>query len=795
MSNTYTDTDWATGKPVNFKLPEEPVRQEYERVLVSDYGYPKDVLDIKVGIPMGSATKECDIAVYDSPRKDNIIGIVETKKPKDKTGLGQLKSYMSATSTCIWGVLTNGSTTTYLSKGQGGIIEETPSIPHYGQTGAAVLTFATLKKPNNLKWTFRHIMYQLYANSDISRKEKQGAEMVRLLFCKMADEDKAQLNPKYVPEFQIKANETASDLQARIKSLWEYARDVYVGGQIFGRDEVLTIDDTSLLLVVRYLQAYSVLNTDQDVVGNAFEIFAERQFAGDRGQFFTPRDVVKMAVSMVNPKRGDKILDPACGSGGFLISAYNHITQGIPQSNLRTRISIAQSSLFGIDRDPDLVKICKAQMAIIGDGKTNIVRANTLRQHGEWDVSAQARMTTNGNLNQFDVILTNPPFGSKIKVDEKEILKHYDLGHKWQNLGDDWQQSNKTQTRPPQVLFIERCLEMLKPGGKLGIVLPDGLLGNTGDAYIRKFILDKAVVLAVVDCPTETFAPHTPTKTSVLILQKLPAQTPSNIFFAIASECGHNKRGTPTGKSDFAKITATYNQHLTSDRVPQNWFGFYADRKLDKRRILVPRYYDPLIIKEIASFDDKQWDMVSMQNLIAKSAIEISGISGCPTSLEYDARGEIRFIRTSDVSGFEVGEHAQIKIPLDVWETNKASQDLKIGDILFVKDGDDKIGNCAILIDETDLKISVQSHFHKIRSLTIDPYLLLWALNTPIVEKQIRQRVFSQSTLKTIGIRITELVLPLPKDDKEKERIATETKQCIVSRRKAWLKMRATMPK
>ncbi|MCG8623208.1 MAG: N-6 DNA methylase, partial [Proteobacteria bacterium] len=378
---------------------------------------------------------------------------------------------------------------------------------------------------------------------------------------------------------------------------------------------------------------------------------------------------------------------------------------------------------------------------------------------------------------------------------EKEILKHYALGHKWQNLGDDWQQGNKTQTRPPQVLFIERCLEMLKPGGKLGIVLPDGLLGNTGDAYIRKFILDKAIVLAVVDCPTETFAPHTPTKTSVLILQKLPAQAPSNIFFAIANECGHNKRGTPTGKSDFAKIATTYNQHLTSGSVPQDWFGFYADRELDKRRILVPRYYDPLIIKEIASFDDKQWDMVSMNDLIVQSAIEISGISGCPTSLEYDARGEIRFIRTSDVSGFEVGEHAQIKIPLDVWQANKASQDLKIGDILFVKDGDDKIGNCAILVDGTDLKISVQSHFHKIRSLTIDPYLLLWALNTPIVEKQIRQRVFSQSTLKTIGIRITELVLPLPKDEKDRKRIAAETKQCVVSRRDAWLKMRATMPK
>lgn len=796
---TKKEKDFATGKAINRAHPEEVVRQEYENILHFDFGYPKECIDINVPISMGVSRKSSDIVIYDNPKKRNIIGIVETKAPKQTVGREQLESYMSATSTCRWGVWTNGDELKVAVRDiETGEItfDRAYPVPRYGELDANIREFADLRPASNLKWIFRLISNRLYANTNLARTEKQGAEMVRLIFCKLVDEYEIR-GTKNVPAFQVRQREDDSETRERINSLWEKTKKGAVGQPIFHENEKIEIDDYSLQVIVSSLQGYSLLQTDRDIVGEAFEVFSERQFAGEKGQFFTPRFVVKMVVSMIQPTAVEKIIDPACGSGGFLISALSHITSE-KQIDDEEKKRIAEHCLYGIDKDPDLSKICKAHMSIIGDGKSNIVTADSLKATNSWDNHAKSKLLKDGKLIKFDVLITNPPFGSKIKVEQRHVLQQYDLGHKWRRQGNLWEKTTETKPTPPQILFIERCLEFLKDGGRMGIVLPDGILGNQRDSYIRQWIESKAEILAVVDCPVETFMPHTGTKTSVIIMRKHKNSSnlrDRNIFFGIAEHCGHTPRGKPIikgndeSKEDFTSIARNYH---AKSKSKSNYLGFYRSNLSDG--ILVPRYYDPRILKEIRTLKKTgDADMVSIGELQKKREIEVTNLPASVKSEEYDLHGDIRFVRTSDIAGYELYERPQKMVSYETYLLYKEGQDLQINDILFVKDGDNKIGQTAILLDEHDRRILVQAHFKKIRAIEIDPFLLLWLLNTAIVRKQIRQRVFNQSTLSTIGERIDELLLPLPKNKKRKETIIREVRSLVSHRRMNLRKLRELM--
>lgn len=775
--------DFATGKHVDLKKPEERVRQDYEKILHEDYGYPLERMKTEVPIKMGSSRRFCDIAVYD--KQGNIIGIVETKAPKiaAKDGKEQLKSYISATATCRWGVWTDGVEMECARRNpKTQEIQFSPAftVPRVDEQDVEIKDFDRLIPASNLKWIFRRINNRLYANTNLPRTEKQGAEMVRLIFCKLTDEYNIR-RTKQSPNFQVMINEQPNQTRRRIQKLWEDTKKKQTATAIFSDDEKITIDDYSLQLIVSSLQEYSLLKTNRDVVGDAFEVFSERQFAGDKGQFFTPRAVVRMVIEMIDPKQHESIIDPACGSGGFLIAALNHITQEVKDENEKR--DIAERCLYGIDKDNDLSKICRAHMSIIGDGKSNIVTADSLKSPLEWDNAAKSKLLVDGELKQFDVVITNPPFGSKIKVIQDRVLEQYDL--------------SRNKPTPPQVLFIERCLDMLKPGGRLGIVLPDGLLGNPTDGYIRSWLAKRARVLAVVDCPTATFMPHTGTKTSVLIAQKNPASA-DKVFFAIAENCGHSFRGVdvknPDGtlREDFSTIASHYNDgtrgdHLGFRQPTENW------QSAKNRSILVPRYYDPRIVREIRALEAKDKNglqMISVDELCEQGIISLNGIPASASSEEYDLHGEVRFIRTSDIAGFELYERTQKMVSKETWLAYQDKQDMQIGDILFVKDGDNKIGETAILLDEDDRQILVQTHFKKFRAHEISAFFLLWMLNQKIVKKQIRQRVFNQSTLSTIGDRIRDLRLPMLIDKKRRLQVEKEVKRLTILRRKSLRELR-----
>jgi len=289
--------------------------------------------------------------------------------------------------------------------------------------------------------------------------------------------------------------------------------------------------------VVSFLQNYSLINTQRDVISESFQAFWGPGLRGEKGQFFTPRNVVKMCVRMLDPKPGDRVIDPACGSGGFLIEVLSHLDN---KGNAK--------NIFGIDKEIDLVKISKAYMAIIGDGHSNIFCADSLYPES-WPEDMKNQIKN----HSFDIVITNPPFGAKIYIDDKRILRNFKLGHKWVKENNNWKITKEVTKQVPQILFIEKCLQLLKPGGKMAIVLPDGLFGNPSDSYIWEYILKEAKILAIASLPPETFLPSTHTKTSVLFLEKMTSsqfERDYPIFMAIAEKVGHDKNGKTIFKMD-----------------------------------------------------------------------------------------------------------------------------------------------------------------------------------------------------------------------------------------------------
>ncbi|MEM2058372.1 MAG: N-6 DNA methylase [Nitrososphaerota archaeon] len=644
---------------------------------------------------------------------------------------------------------------------------------------------------HGLPEVFKEIYNWLYTNSGIPRAERLGAEMIRLLFCKIYDE----LHNRNNPAFKKYLDENDSDVFRRVKDLFEKVKNSYP--TVFDKDEKLHLDERSVCYVVTRLQQHEIIGAERDVIGEAFQAFWGPGLRGEKGQFFTPRNVVKLCVDFLEPRPGEMIIDPACGSGGFLIESITHLSSRMKGSEFRTLMA---NNIFGIDKEVDLAKIAKTYMAIIGDGHTNIFCADSLAPDSWPDV-----MREKVRDNSFDIVFTNPPFGARISVDDKKVLQRYVLGHKWKKVKDSqWIKTNVVLSKQaPQILFIERCLQLLRPGGRMAIVLPDGIFGNPTYKYIIQYIFQIAKVLAVVSLPPETFLPSTHTKTSILFLEK---KTGSNeiedgdydIFMAIANRVGHDKDGKPiyvmNEKGEY--ILDKHGERLIDDDLPEivkrfrafkkgelteyNHLGFVIKRSGVRDFILIPSYYDPEIRQELNNLEKSgKYELTSIGELLDNGIISIR--RGHEVGSRYYGRGSVPFVRTSDIVNWEIKVDPIKSVPEEIYQKFKKAQDIKENDILLVTDGTFLIGRTAI-VTSADKKILIQSHIRRIRCLKPDilhPFLLLYLLNTDIVQKQIKAKTFVQATISTVGNRLREVILPIPKEKHLKEKIISEVSEII----------------
>lgn len=573
--------DYISGKEVNATPEEVEAVQVFARMLVEDYGYKKSQIvtrpQWRVKARPSDRKKEypVDIAVFndDDINDDNLFIIVECKRKNRKDGRDELEDYLRLSKAKL-GVWFNGKEKLFLEKIEkdGEIIfdDTLPNIPKAGQRVEDIGRFKRkdLKPAENLKSIFSTMRNYLAGNAEgVSRDEVLAQQLINIIFCKIYDEKFTK--PEDMVTFRVGKNESPEEVKNRIVKLFELVTRQY--SDIIDDSDKITLDANSIVYIAGELQQFSLLESKRDAIGDAFEVFIDRALKGGQGQFFTPRNVVKMIIDILNPTKDDMIIDPACGSGGFLIEALRYIWADVeafgneynwPSNEIDTeKQKVAIDKIRGIDKDSFLTKVCKAYMAILGDGRGGIFCENSLRSPDEWDLKTQNKIS----LNSFDIVVTNPPFGDKIKVEGKKLLQQYRAGYKWKKnkKQNTWEKGKLKDKEAPQYLFIERCLQLLVPGGRMGIVLPDGVLGNDKLGYLRNYISENAQILAVIDVPIETFKPHTSTKTSILILKKLnkediPQDYP--IFMAVCDTCGHDNLGNLIKDDDVSLVAEKYHE-------------------------------------------------------------------------------------------------------------------------------------------------------------------------------------------------------------------------------------------
>lgn len=608
--------------------PEEIVRQLYAARLINDYKYPKKRLAFEYSVNFGREKKSADIVIFDKDRVDTAYIIVELKKPKLKDGKNQLRSYCNATGAPI-GVWTNGEKISHYHRKDPNYFEDITDIPKVLQSLTDILSerftlkdLITKDKIANERKSLKDIILEMedevLANAGVDVFE----EVFKLIFTKLYDEFESKKD-KGIIEYHLDQNlddeeradyeklkealgslndskfrvmefrntgQTDTELKNKIQELFNKAKNQWSG--VFPEGSSFELSDSHLSVCVSSLQDVKLFNSNLLVVDEAFEYLVNKSAKGEKGQYFTPRHVIDMCVQMLNPKRGEYMIDTASGSCGFPVHTIFKLTghlftnEEIPDVDKEHVLKV-----FGIDFDEKTVRVARTLNLIAGDGETNVLHLNTLdfdrwkdktekdkkwiSTYGKGFDRLEKLRAEKGEDKQFnfDILMANPPFAGDIK--ESRILHQYELGFK---------SDGKAQTKVGRdILFIERNLSFLKPGGRMAIVLPQGRFNNTSDKYIREFIAEHGRILAVVGLHGNTFKPHTGTKTSVLFVQKwddelCPKVDDYPIFFAVSEKGGKDNSGDYIYvKNGNGQYKLDKNGHLIVDHDLHNHDGELSD--------------------------------------------------------------------------------------------------------------------------------------------------------------------------------------------------------------------------
>lgn len=581
--------------------PEEVVRQLFLDKLINEYKYPVNRIKLEHAIHFGREVKRADIVIFEKERPTTEYIIIELKKAKEKEGKEQLRSYCNATGATM-SVWTNGSQITYYNRKDPNYFEEIPDIPLSSQTLRDILDEPftlkdliikdkILKEGKSLRYIIKDMEDEVLANAGVDVFE----ECFKLIFTKLYDESLSRKDKEIITydiernldkdiqdleyseyielvknvndkkfrqlEFRNKG-ETDLELKKKIQKLFDGAKNKWKG--VFTEDAKINLSPSHLSVCVSSIQDIKLFNSNLQIIDEAFEYLINKSSKGEKGQYFTPRHVIDMCVKMLNPKRGEHMIDTASGSCGFPVHTIFKITGKLfSNADIPDEEKDNVLKIFGIDFDEKAVRVARTLNLIAGDGNTNVLHLNTL-DYDRWENTVNSKEWLSVYQDgferleklqkekdsfkefNFDILMANPPFAGDIK--EQTILSKYDLAFKDEN-------KNKMKSKVGRdILFIERNLDFVRPGGRLAIVLPQGRFNNTSDKDIREYISKKARILAVVGLDVNTFKPHTGTKTSVIFLQKwnnddsnkmyyCPKVDDYPIFFAVSEKSGKDNSG------------------------------------------------------------------------------------------------------------------------------------------------------------------------------------------------------------------------------------------------------------
>ena len=798
--------DYISGKEIKATPEEVEAVQVFSKQLVEDYGYDKNQIQTRPQFRVKSKPSDqkkeypVDIAIFENSIKneDHVKILVECKKKTRKDGMTQLQNYLTFSKADL-GVWFNGDERLFIRK----IVkkdqvsfEEIPNIPRKGQRFEDIGRFKRkdLKAPHNLKVVFRTIKNHLAGNfTGATRDEELAKELINLIFCKIYDEKFTK--PDDIVNFRRGVGEELEIVKTRILNLFQQAKDDY--NDILDVSDVIQLDKHAIAYIVGELQNYCLIDSERDIVADAFETFIGYALKGSQGQFFTPRNVVKLMVDIIDPQPHQLLIDPACGSGGFLVESLRYMWKTLDKQaqDLNWNDSLLYSEklktallIRGIEKDHFLSQVTKAYMAIIGDGKGGIFCEDSLNRPMEWKNKTQEYI----GLNQFEFLLTNPPFGKDIKVFGEDKLKQYNLAYHWKKEKDSFEKTDEIKKEEtPQIIFIERSIQLLKDGGKLGIVLPETFLHAPKSRYVLEYMLKNNNVTHLIDLPHNTFRPYNNAKCISIILEKNRPQQ-ELINMAVAEEIGHDHQGK--------KIYRWNDHELSQDEVWDDIPFILEEMKSHRfnkycfqvkysvcyeKKIFVPRYYWQDQLKEIEKLAKKEdLKLISIEQLLKEKVLIAFDGHGSPPA-EYKGKGEIPYIRVKDIVNWEIYKDPTSKIPKEIYLEKKGNhKNLQKRDIVFVRRGSYRIGSVA-MVSPYDTEVLLTREILVLRIIDannqygLTPEYLLYLLSHKFVSLQSQNKVLIETTLPNIGERWKELQLPISNSQQKREELSNKIQSVI----------------
>ena len=660
--------------------PEERVRQRFIDILQTDYGYPKSQIAREIPIQQGSkiltnaadgSVIRADIVVYTSKKacfeKDqgNIHFVVECKKQNATEGYAQLVSYIYNTS-AVGGVWTNGDGLVVYKKKTGNEVglDEILSLPRYHENwnGNDVIPVkSALPRPHNVRFLLSSCHNKLYGRGMENVDFDLAMDMVRILLAKIQDETTPGDFPRFwITETDFKTIEGRKQAADIVQQLFREYADQFP--DVFEPYEKIQVGNDCIAEAIGILKNWSLAARnddadDWDLMGETYEQFTHINLKRQQGQFFTNRLVIEMMVKILDPNIGEHALDPAGGSGGFATSIFRYLRRKViatttPNSPIRDRqLAAIKDSVYLVEIAARLVKIAKCAMLLTGDGQSGMTRGNSLDLYTNFDPWIVSRCAK-GKSNAPSIIATNPPFsGQKVEsqITDKTILQNFVFGHSFKkndegNYFFSGNDSDVLQHQAPELLFLERCVDWLKPGGRMGIVLPKGILDNVSYEAYRQWLMDRCEISGVITLHKDTFQPDTGVRTCIVFINKpKEGEKPRDdygIFMAMSQRIGQDSKGnsvfvldgngnrTDQLNHDLNEIADAFIDFKQGQEHQKSEYVFSIKRSNLKDHLNInPQHYSPKLnaaLDAVLEYDNKEgWATTTIGQLEAGIRIYI----------------------------------------------------------------------------------------------------------------------------------------------------------------------------
>lgn len=804
---------------------EEFVRQAFLKILHYEYQYPKDVLSREVPIYYGrkelvlnGKPVRADIVVYNSARaakerdQGQVSFVVECKAPNETEGYNQLVSYIYNTS-ANGGVWYNGDQVTYyrrLSQPDNSLILWT-GIPRKSESWDALgrRKKSDLRRPKDIKGLLRRCHNKLHARGVDGDEEDLTMDMVRLILAKAMDEE----NEGTMPEFYCTPEEYASEagqksVAKRVHSLFDKVKEQNT--DVFSKEERVTVGARAICDVVNELQNYRMLSNlheshDWDIMGYAYEQYTASYLKRQKGQFFTNRLIVDLMVSVVSPKYDEVILDPAGGSGGFLTGVMRFVRQSIlsgdgTEISKQRQLDKHRTNLFMVEISKRLVKIAKTAMILNGDGHAGMTQGDSLGDTDSLNEHVRARC----GIGSPKVILTNPPFAGvgEGKISDPKVLDNFTTGVRWTARDGSWVPTGELipDGVPPEMLFFERCLQWIAPGGRVGIVMPKSFLDTQTYFPLRNLILDKFILNAVVVCHKNTFQPHTGVRTCLVFVEKpkANAKPPKDypIFMAINRKIGQDSEGFPIFKRDdnnnltdiidhdLSEIVSDW-QALGASKLKPSEYRFSINKsEIDEQLRINPQVYLPNLnatIRKLESIESIEgWSIVTLgqitkdirifkgprfksENIIIEEYKQGLEKYYTPSAILQEKSESAKFIDTSKATKKQLSTIAAIRVFR--------------GDIVISRSG--TIGRIAYVTERlhnaiaSDDLIRVRTNDENLR------YYIFAYLQSQYAQDQIKRNEYGAIQQHLEADHVADILVPVPDDWRKCQGIISATKDYI----------------